>query len=252
MENVERKTVGQSDCEMWKELRKGRVSASRINEHFENLRKGGAMRVRSRFNSSSSAIYTGYVQQCMNWGKRMEKYAIQKYEQFTGLKVTPCGLHVLSEDERICASPDGKVLAEDGNCQLLIEVKCPFSKRTKTIKECVDSGRFYLKRRRSFHKQRENNSSLHPVWNKLGEIKYFLDRSHPQGARIYDQIQLQLHCVGGVRECHLVVFTKCSLAVVPILLDESFRDRLNRLMRIIPPLAEDRKVDVVSDISSSL
>ena len=65
----------------------------------------------------------------VNWGKTNESKAIQKYNSHYLDPVTPCGIFVSKQVPYIAASPDGI----DTINKLVIEVKCPYSKRDSDL-----------------------------------------------------------------------------------------------------------------------
>ena len=246
IETVERLTVNQAECDLWHKMRESRISASKVNQHFQNFRRGGKDLLKKKLKNKDKFIFSKFGQVALAWGRAFENCAIQKYQEITGLKVEKCGLHILKEDERVCASPDGKVVGSHGEVECLIEVKCPYTKKDKTIEECVKERSFYLKSRTPLNEEREKfiNESLHPVWQGPLQRKYYLNRMCTQGARIYDQIQLQLLCA-DVKECHLVVYTKRGLAILPISRDPTFKSRVMQLIKQLPPLPKQSSVNQV-------
>ncbi|CAL1671561.1 unnamed protein product [Lasius platythorax] len=72
-------------------------------------------------------------------GIKYESLARTAYEDYTGVKVEKIGLVVPEINPWLGYSPDGVTLDENGNPNKLIEIKCPFADKTKTISDVVQS-----------------------------------------------------------------------------------------------------------------
>lgn len=110
----------------WLEIRKGRVTASRVADAVSFLKKGGESADRRKYrNELVTEILTGrsaetYVSEAMMFGTEQEPFARAAYEMQCDAMVDKCGFAVHDEIERFGASPDG-LIGDDG----LLEIKCP-------------------------------------------------------------------------------------------------------------------------------
>jgi putative phage-type endonuclease len=111
----------QQGSTMWKDLRKGRLTASKF---FVTTGKS----IHDTPQSLAFRLKTGIDEQfdqksieCMNHGTVYEPFARQWYEKTRDVKVEEVGLAVPLWDERIGASLDGQVVGTNG----IIEIKCP-------------------------------------------------------------------------------------------------------------------------------
>jgi len=74
-------------------------------------------------------------------GKHFERAAIEAYEKYSGLKVTTCGVVISTLNPWLSYSPDG-IIMKDGKPYKLLEVKCPFAGKTKSITDILDKLKF--------------------------------------------------------------------------------------------------------------
>lgn len=111
----------------WFELRTGRVTASRIVDVMDFLKKGGEGAARKSYKAqviaeilTGQAVLDGYLSPAMMHGNDYEDIARTAYEFKTGASVDLAGFALHPDIERAGASPDGLV-GEDGG----LELKCP-------------------------------------------------------------------------------------------------------------------------------
>lgn len=111
----------------WLKARQGVLTASRMAEAMDFLKKGGESEKRRQLKidilAERLAGYSvdHYVTKEMQWGIDHEPEARAFYEEITGNRVIKCGLAYHPDIEHFGASPDG--LLEDGEGS--IEIKCP-------------------------------------------------------------------------------------------------------------------------------
>ncbi|KAG6924630.1 alk-exo [Chelydra serpentina] len=201
---VERETRGQRDNPKWYEWRENRITASvapRIaNSKFVN---GKSSEVPQSYLkavvSSGSKVQTP----AMSWGTRNEKRAVQAYEELqsrrTGrpVKVEDCGLFIHPGKEWLAASPDG--IVREADTRKLLEVKCPYKHRDKTVKEACKDKAFCL--------------------NVDGE-SYSLKRDHPY----YTQVQCEL-ATTGLDRADFVVHTNKDTVITSVDFDAGYWER---------------------------
>jgi putative phage-type endonuclease len=129
------------DSEQWVAARRGRLTASRMNDAMTFLAKGGSSVKRTDYMMELVAErMTGiaaahYVTPAMQWGRDNEAPAIRLYEEKYGDFVRPAGLVLHPTIENFAASPDGFIIS--GELLIPVEVKCP---TTKTFIEWRLSG----------------------------------------------------------------------------------------------------------------
>ncbi len=117
---IEEQTQDQSECPLWKEMRKPRVTASRFHEasHVRGETSGQALARR---------ILKGTKQtQAMKTGLDKEPEVLESYSDLFNVNVSPCGFVVHPDAPYLGASPDAKVYDPNADpCFGLAEVKCP-------------------------------------------------------------------------------------------------------------------------------
>lgn len=121
IEYIEKGTREQRNSLLWREVRKNRITASKVGAIMNCKRE-----------SSSLVNYFLYPPTFQTratlHGLQYESEALHNYEQFTGLKVKSCGFYIHKDLPFLGASPDGVV-----NEKVIVEVKCPYSAKGKKI-----------------------------------------------------------------------------------------------------------------------
>jgi len=107
-----------------------------------------------------------------------------------GVSVQPSGLSLMSECHYLGASSDGVVQS------VVLEIKCPFSGRDKTVEELITSG---------------YNHIVH-----AGE-SLELNENSPY----YCQVQGEM-AIKGYSMCHFVVWTPLDFEIIPVPFNSSF------------------------------
>ncbi|KAJ8335188.1 hypothetical protein SKAU_G00408270 [Synaphobranchus kaupii] len=190
---VQAGTVGQRDNACWKMMRKGRLTASKFGELLL------AKHVTRSFIDGVLEQPPLDGVQAVQWGIENEREGIRAFQEATGMHVRESGLWLTSSGI-LGASPDGLVGSND-----LIEVKCPYRERDKTIREAVSNRMFCLE------------------VEEDGET-YRLKRTH----FYWHQVQGQLH-VAEKTTCYFVVWTLKDFVIIPISRDESWKPNLHVL-----------------------
>uniref|UniRef100_A0A6G1RMV8 Translation initiation factor IF-2-like n=1 Tax=Hypotaenidia okinawae TaxID=2861861 RepID=A0A6G1RMV8_9GRUI len=201
---VEKETRGQRSNPNWYKWRENRITASmasRIaNSKFAN---GKTDKVPQSYLkavvSSSPSVQTP----AMSWGIRNEKAAVRAYEQVKSqavgrpVQVEDCGLFIHGEKKWIAASPDGIITESDtGKALGLLEVKCPYKHRNRTVREACKDKDFCL---------------------EVDGDSYALKKDHAY----FTQVQCQLAAT-GFQQADFVVHTTKETAVVPVEFDAKF------------------------------
>lgn len=110
----------------WLQMRVGMVTASRVADALDFLKKGGESAKRRNYRTEIiSECLTGraaehYVTPAMEWGIENEPVACAAYEMRLDAETDPGGFHIHDQITRFGASPD-RLIGEDG----LLEIKCP-------------------------------------------------------------------------------------------------------------------------------
>ncbi|XP_065944621.1 uncharacterized protein [Magallana gigas] len=207
-------TIGQRENTLWAKVRKLRFTASNFGQIVTAVRKNRLnMSLKKRLLSAYNLEKRAPIQ----WGLAHEKTAIQEYCKVFEVNVLETGIW-LHESGLLGASPDGfvqgnpkniteRVYQQEKNSTLLspdiVEVKCPFSARSMTIKEaCSNVKDFFLDCNPS-------DNSLH------------LRTQHDY----WHQIQGQLYLT-GTQCCDLVVWTQADIQVVRIEKDASWSSNI--------------------------
>lgn len=201
---IESKTRGQRTNPEWYKWRENRITASvapRIaNSNFVN---GRSSEVPKSYLKAVVDSGSGVMTPAMSWGVRNEKKAVKAYEAIKSSKsnkavtVDDCGLFIDKGKAWLAASPDGIVReAGTGKKLAVLEVKCPYKHRDKTVTDACKDKTFCL--------EEEGGS-------------YTLKKNHPY----YTQVQCQMG-VTGLKKADFVVHTNKETAIAPVDFDPSF------------------------------
>lgn len=190
MSTDERKAVEvetQTDVEKWKAERTGRITASNFGKILKFKNSPDSILLDILFSKDIST-------ETIAWGKTMEKIAMNKFlEKISSLHVNLCieliGLLIDKDEAYLAATPDGLVRC-DCHEDHIIEIKCPFTHKSKMIAE-IDKKNFFL----------DDNEILKENHN------------------YYDQVQGQM-ALAGVSKCYFVTYTEKELHVHIIEFDE--------------------------------
>ncbi|XP_017930339.1 uncharacterized protein LOC108640094 [Manacus vitellinus] len=200
---VEKETRGQWSNPKWYEMRENRITASVAskiaNSKFAN---GKTDEVPQSYLKAVVNPGPGVQTPAMSWGIRNEKAAVQAYEQKARavgkpVKVEDCGLFIHPDKKWLAASPDGVIKEETTGKDLgLLEVKCPYKHRNRTVREACKDKDFCL---------------------EVDGDSYALKKNHGY----FTQVQCQL-ATAGFERADFVVHTKKETAVVPVQFDAEF------------------------------
>ncbi|XP_064313513.1 uncharacterized protein LOC135314361 [Phalacrocorax carbo] len=201
---VEEETRGQWSNPKWYKWRENRITASvapRIaKSKFAN---GKTDEVPQSYLKAVVSSGPRVQTPAMSWGVRNEKAAVQVYEQLKSqavgkpVRVEDCGLFIHREKKWIAASPDGIIKeAATGKPLGLLEVKCPYKHRNRTVREACKDKDFCL---------------------EVDGDSYALKKDHAY----FTQVQCQL-AAAGFQRADFVVHTTKETAVVPVEFDDKF------------------------------
>ncbi|XP_028587561.2 uncharacterized protein LOC114598068 [Podarcis muralis] len=225
---IEKGTRGQRTNPEWYKQRANRITASIApqiaNSKFVNGKSSEIPQsYLKRVVESSSGVQTP----AMSWGVRNEKKAVQAYEALKSskvnkaVKVDDCGLFIDQRKPWLAASPDGIIKDADTGKELgVLEVKCPYKHRDRTVTEACKDKSFCLE--------------------KVGD-SYSLKKNH----QYYTQLQVQMG-VTGLPKAELVVHTNKETAIAPVDFDpvfwETTTSKLEKFyVEAVVPCQEEKK-----------
>lgn len=190
--NIELNTREQSSTNLWFEVRRSRITASKIKSILTAVKSSKAKNIPcntapSRFNFYKKDL--SKVPQ-IAWGQSRENVAFEEFVvMYKGEKTfRKSGIHIDTTRNYLAASPDGVCCCGEE----ILEIKCPYSIRftEPTRANCLDKEGFLLK-------------------------------SH----EYYYQIQFQLHVVRA-KICHFIVYTLKGIHCQVIEYDKQFIEAL--------------------------
>ena len=144
---LEIKTRGQSENDLWKQARIGRLTASKHHDIYTKVntiaKSTGVIKPKTTPLVKQILFHNMNIDNvdAIKWGRMHEQTALKQFyaqeaTKHQRYKLTACGLFVDPKRQYIAASPDGMFsCACHGDA--VIEVKCPFKIRKKTIKDGV-------------------------------------------------------------------------------------------------------------------
>jgi len=186
------RTVNQAECDLWKKVRVGRLTASKFGEYIYRAKKG------------KSLTYNFYPKpfssEACQWGRDHESDGVKEYERKNNVKVQKCGF-MLSRDGKFGGSPDGYVQ----ETETLVEVKCPFSKRNVYDLDSM--------------MRQDNNWWLVHSSSSQNNVSFNLKVA--QGRAYYHQIQGCMWLM-DCDKCDLVVWTPYCFKVVHVQRNEGW------------------------------
>ncbi|XP_051250888.1 uncharacterized protein LOC127360489 [Dicentrarchus labrax] len=132
-EPIERATVGQTKNALWTAYRQKRITANNFGLVFAAVKRNSYPPL---FKTLLGQYNLKQGSHACDWGVLHEPKAKQAYMERTGVTIQERGVF-LSDSGLLGGSPDGMV-ADD----FIIEVKCPYSARTKTNLQAVEKNDF--------------------------------------------------------------------------------------------------------------
>ena len=188
---IERKTVLQADCAIWREERRKLLTASNFGIICNKLPTTSCRNIVKKI------LYSSIDTPGMKYGRMHESDAIKDLEEFANVKVKKCGLYIDEEFNFLGASPDG-IVEEDNDC--IVEVKCPSSCAELFPNEAI------MQRKFKFWKTDKMKSTITEV-----------NKKHAY----YYQVQGQLH-ISKKKYCLFALWTPKGIKVEKIERDFDF------------------------------
>ncbi|CAL9684760.1 unnamed protein product [Knipowitschia caucasica] len=196
-EAIERATVGQTKNALWMAYRRKRITASNFGLVLAAVKRNSYPP--SLFKTLLGHYNLKQGAHACDWGIVHEQKAKEEYMKRTGVTFQESGVF-LSDSGLLGGSPDGLV---SDDC--IIEVKCPYAARKKTIIQAAEAKDFYL---------------------KLDEVTGLLKMK--QTHNYWHQIQGNLYLTGA-GTCHLVVWTPLDLVILFIQKDPAWANNITVL-----------------------
>ena len=146
---IEKDTRSQCDCSLWFELRKPRITSSKLHRIFTHQRNFETL-CTEIINLCDFEDLSAKVKESLNHGKIFESKARELYIDVVRLKlrhldlVLETGLVIQPSLFWLAASPDGLVAYQTSDKKLLSEIKCPHTKRHISPIDLVQDPNFYV------------------------------------------------------------------------------------------------------------
>lgn len=157
---TERETRDQHQSQKWHDARKNRMTASTFGRYMNRQKVVTEAFLKSIFNKKQ------FTSAPTSYGISNEKTARQMYAKSQKVHVHDCGLVINPDFPFLGASPDGKVC--DQNQTGILEIKCPYSARDKTVQEAVDSyPNFFMERHGQSLRLKRNHAHWYQVQGQL-------------------------------------------------------------------------------------
>ena len=135
---IEVETRVQSPSKRWFEEHQFRITASRFGIIIRSVRQHTSLISQLLYTSVSPTV------KALQWGHEHEPVVLQQCSQTlpSTLSLSKTGIFI-DESGYLGVSPDGVVVDEAGHSIKLVEVKCPFSAKDKTVNQaCTESKSF--------------------------------------------------------------------------------------------------------------
>ena len=188
---IEVETRAQRLCHRWQEERKFRLTASKFGLVIKRRRNHTTLAKQILYCKISNGVLA------ILWGQQHEADALESYKNSLdpGLLLSEAGIYI-AECGFLGASPDGVVKDESGQSVCLVEVKCPYKARNKSIEEMYNDQSFCC---------------------SLTDEGPTLKNDHDY----YYQVQGQM-AITGIHTCDFVVWTPLNFITITLTFDEDF------------------------------
>lgn len=194
-EQLETSTRTQFQSEIWREQRKGRMTASVMHQIIKHITEGNIIGEISSVVGNVMGYNNDFTAKATTHGLQGEpivrkRYIANQRKVHKGLSVTLSGLWVFQEFPLLAASPDGIVRCECCPTARVLEIKCPYKDRKLTIHEYAEQGT-------------STTEAQHQTVVIVKDGALQINTNHP----FYTQVQAQMLCT-GLLSCDLVIGTE--------------------------------------------
>ena len=188
---IEMETRAQRLCRRWQEEREFRITASKFGLVIKRRRNHNTLAKQLLYSKVSSGVLA------ILWGQQHEADALESYKNSLdpGLILSEAGIFI-AECGFIGALPDGVVKDKSGQSVRLVEVKCPYKARNKSIEEMYGDPSFCCS-----------------LTNEGPTLK--------KGHEYYFQVQGQM-AITGIHTCDFVVWTPLNFITITLTFNEGF------------------------------
>lgn len=138
------------------------------------------------------SVYRSINAAAIQWGLKNERRAVAEYQSKTSTVVLPTGFTIMEEHPYLGASADGIV-----DNSVVIEIKCPYSGRDKTVQELIQYG--------YDHVEYDDNNCL----------------CLKTSSKYYCQVQGEM-AIKKVNLCHFIIWTPSDMAIINVNFDPVF------------------------------
>jgi len=204
IEKIEKSTRDQNQNQIWYEVRRGRLTASKHHEIFTKV--NSLSHQRSAIKAKTTPLVNSIINKskdisklsAIKWGLEHEEDALKSFyaseiSKHNGFKTVKSGLVISQQKPFLAASPDGILYCKCHGIST-IEIKCPYSMRDKKIKDCVKECSFLF-------------------LNKNGEI--IIKKSHKYYTQVISQMALT-----KTNQAYFVVWTLVDHVVISVEFDK--------------------------------
>ena len=149
---IETATVGQSENQVWFDMRKGRLAASKHHDYFTKINTIDKGHNKDGIKTTSLVSEIVYGKEkikisALEYGVKNEENALKSFyaaqvKAHPNLKIEKAGLFIHKAKPFIAASPDGIMTCKCRNIKRTIEIKCPktlegMEINSSTAKKCL-------------------------------------------------------------------------------------------------------------------
>ncbi|XP_076080580.1 uncharacterized protein LOC143051582 [Mytilus galloprovincialis] len=176
IDEIEKRTLGQSENQLWFDTRKFRITSSNFHS-IVSRKKADVDKLVQSFSKPGKVINAAPL----IWGRKHEPIARKKYIAHRRLKygekifVKECGIFLCDKFGFLGASPDGlvKKCTKLGEEKCVLEIKCPWKWRMKTIREACASKDFFLETDEQNNMQlKKSHKYFSQIQGQMGICKY--------------------------------------------------------------------------------
>ena len=129
---IEQATIGQSENPLWHKIRRNRITASKVGPIIKRKI------ITPKFVKDTLRPKDISFLPAIRWGLKNEAAAVKAYTLKTENFVKPCGIFISPLQSWLGATPDG-IVYDPKECSTgILEIKCPYSARSKRPQDCFE------------------------------------------------------------------------------------------------------------------